>query len=60
MFYVLIFNFALAALVLSTGVFFIWCCFAFTEDRKRHPIYRAAAIAGSPLVKSRHEERHCA
>lgn len=59
MLYAAIFDFALTGVVLSTLVFFIWCWFAFREDRKQHPIYRESG--GSALeVLANEEVRRCA
>lgn len=59
MLFAAIFDFALAGLGLSTLVFFVWCWFAFAEDRKHHPIYRKAASTPMPVLPSS-EERRCA
>lgn len=57
--YAAIFDFALTGVGLSTLVFFVWCWFAFREDRKHHPIYRKSD-ASAMQVLSAEEERRCA
>jgi hypothetical protein len=59
MLYVTIFDFALIGLVLSGTVFFIWCWFAFSEDRERHPVYSGSAKAHTAKLGSE-EGRRCA
>ena len=60
MFYAVIFDFAVAGIALSTSGFFLWCWFAFGEDRKRHPIYRHAATTQIHCLEAAEERRHCA
>ena len=59
MLYAAIFDFAFAGLALSTLVFFVWCWFAFAEDRKRHPIYRGPDSVPIQVLLT-NEERRCA
>jgi hypothetical protein len=54
-----LFDFAMLGFTLFTLTFFVWCWFAFREDRKSHPIYRGGA-GGETLVLPRQQERHCA
>ena len=60
MFYALIFDFGMGTLVVATCGFFVWCCFAFTEDRKHHPIYRDTVTIRTVAAEPGQEERNCA
>ena len=60
MLYVTIFDFALIGLVLSGTVFFIWCWFAFSEDRERHPAYSGSAKTHTGELLASEERRRCA
>jgi len=59
MLYAAIFDFALAGLGLTTLVFFVWCWFAFAEDRKQHPIYRSPDSTTIEMLPA-NQERRCA
>ncbi|HWY67740.1 MAG TPA: hypothetical protein VNX88_03695 [Terriglobales bacterium] len=60
MFYVAIFDFALAGLGLATFGFFVLCWVAFGQDRKMHPIYRQAGISVTRQVAKERAEGRCA
>jgi len=59
MFYAVIFDFAVVGIALSTSGFFLWCWFAFAEDRKRHAIYRRETTQIRSLEVAE-ERRYCA
>jgi len=58
--YAVIIDLAGVSIALSTCVFFLWCWFAFAEDRKRHPIYRHPATTEIHRLEGVEERRHCA
>jgi hypothetical protein len=60
MLYATIFDFALVGVVLSALVFFVWCWFAFSEDRQRHPVYSQSATHTEQLLAREEEGRRCA
>jgi len=60
MFYAVFFDLAVVGIALSTSGFFLWCWFAFGEDRKRHPIYRHAATTQIHRLEAAEERSHCA
>ena len=60
MFYAAIFDFALAGLSLSVCVFFVWCWFAFAEDRQQHPIYRDSARTQVRRLEAAGQGKRCA
>jgi len=49
MVYVIMFDFALAALVVAGLAFFVWCWIAFRQERIQHPIYPGFVV---PVVQN--------
>jgi hypothetical protein len=60
MVYVVMFDFALAALVIAGLGFFVSCWIAFGKERIRRPIYRGFAVPNARNAAAIPIRKHCA
>lgn len=60
MYYIFLFDFGLAGVLLAGLSFFIWCWIAFKHEREMHPIYRESNVLAPRELVSADKEKCCA